>query len=156
MDTRPSSPIFRTGLGTRLTDTQTKYCNPRCTYAPRVNEAKGDHVSRVQKKSTSRNQLINFELAVKGMRPYTLQPCNDMQIFAGAKEIFAVFIFTERLRVALTTPLPVDGHAPRANRRNDTERRSGEASLCNNGLVLLLCSGLHNCESSRTTAVGEK
>ena len=40
-----------------------------------------------------------------------------VQIFAEmrpypSEEIFAVFIFTERKRDALTTPLPDDGHAP--------------------------------------------
>ena len=41
------------------------------------------------------------------------------------------------MRDPLTTPLPVDGHAPHANRRNDTERQSKAASLCNNSLVFL-------------------
>ena len=36
-------------------------------------------------------------------------------------EIFAVIIFTEQTRDALTTLLPVDGHAPHANQKNDTE-----------------------------------
>ena len=33
--------------------------------------------------------------------------------------------------------IPVDGHAPHANWRNDTEWRSKAASLCNNSLVFL-------------------
>ena len=42
-----------------------------------------------------------------------------MRIFAEmhpnpSEEIFAVFIFTERKRDTLTTPLPDDGHAPYA------------------------------------------
>ena len=79
-----------------------------------------------------------------------------VQIFAEmrpypSEEIFAVFIFTERKRDALTTPLPDDGHAPlyTCNRRNDTERRS-EASLCNNGLLFLLCRVLSNYENIKT------
>ena len=56
----------------------------------------------------------------------------------SSEEIFAVFIFTEQMCDALTTPLPADGYTPHANRRqNNTERRSEEASLCNNGLVFL-------------------
>ena len=51
------------------------------------------------------------------------------------------------MRDALITPLPVDGRAPHANRRNDTEWWSEEASLCNNGLFFFLCGGLHNYES---------
>ena len=74
------------------------------------------------------------------------------------KKIFTVFIFIfmEQMLHALTTPLPVDGHAPHANQRNDTERWSEEASLCNNNLLFLLCGGLRNYESIRTAAVGEK
>ena len=42
-----------------------------------------------------------------------------MQIFVEmspypSEEIFAAFIFVERKRDALTTPLPDDGHAPYA------------------------------------------
>ena len=45
----------------------------------------------------------------------------------SSEEIFMVFIFTERMCDTLTTPLPVDSHAPHANRKkNDTERRSEE------------------------------
>ena len=43
------------------------------------------------------------------------------------------------MRDNLTTPLPVDGHAPYANWRNNTEQQSEEASLYNNHLVFLLC-----------------
>ena len=63
-----------------------------------------------------------------------------MQIFAEmrpnpSEDIFAVFIFMELKRDALTTSLPDDGHAPYARvteEVNDTERQS-EASLCKNG-----------------------
>ena len=83
-----------------------------------------------------------------------------MQKFAKLRQdssgqIFAVFIFVERMRDALTTPTPVDGHAPHANQRNNTERQSKEASLCNNGLVFLLCGGLRNYDKYQAT-VGEK
>ena len=50
--------------------------------------------------------------------------------------IFAFFIFTEWMRYALNTSLPVDGHTPHANRRNDTKQQSEEASLCNISLAL--------------------
>ena len=53
-------------------------------------------------------------------------------------------------------PLPVDGHAPHTHWRNDTERRSKEASLCNNVLVFFLCGGLCNYQSIKTAAVGRK
>ena len=42
----------------------------------------------------------------------------------------------------------------RTEYRNATERRSEEANLCNNGLILLLCGGLRIYESIRTAAVG--
>ena len=51
--------------------------------------------------------------------------------------IFAVFIFSEQMCDTLTIPLPVDGHAPHINQRNDTERQSEEATMCNNNLVVL-------------------
>ena len=61
------------------------------------------------------------------------------------------------MRDALTTPLPVDGYVPHVNQKNDIERRSEEASLCNNGLVFLCVRrGLRNYESIRTAAVDEK
>ena len=53
-------------------------------------------------------------------------------------------------------PLPVDGHAPHTHWRNDTERRSKEASLCNNVLVFFLCGGLCNYQSIKTAAMGRK
>ena len=53
----------------------------------------------------------------------------------SSEEIFAVFIYTERMHNALTTPLPVDGHAPHANQRNDTEWQSEKATLYDNGQV---------------------
>ena len=55
----------------------------------------------------------------------------------ASEEFFAAFIFAERMRDALSTLLP-----PHAIRRNDTERQRDKASLCNNGLVFLLCEGL--------------
>ena len=56
------------------------------------------------------------------------------------------------MRNALTTPyIPVDGHAPRANRW-----LSKEASLCDNGLVFLLCGELCFYGSIRTAAVDGK
>jgi len=73
------------------------------------------------------------------------------------EEIFAVFIFVERMCNALTTPyIPVDGHTPWANRRNDTKWRSEEASLYNNGLVFLLCGEICCYKSFRTAAVEGK
>ena len=71
------------------------------------------------------------------------------------EKTFMVFIFAEQMCNADHT-LSVDGHAPRVNQRNDTERWSKEASLCNNGLVFLLCGGLCFYESIRTTAVDGK
>ena len=73
----------------------------------------------------------------------------------SSKEIFTVYIFAERMCDALTTTLPVDGHAQHVNRRNNTEQ-SEEASLCENGLVFLLCGGLRNYESIKTVTLGEK
>ena len=52
-------------------------------------------------------------------------------------EFFMVFILVQWMRDTPTTLLPVGGHAPHANLRNDTEWWSKEASLCNNGLVFL-------------------
>ena len=59
------------------------------------------------------------------------------EIFAGAKfwenasrlfrRNFHGFYFVERMHNALTTPLPVDGHAWHANWRNDTEWQSEKA-----------------------------
>ena len=46
-----------------------------------------------------------------------------------SEEIFTVFIFTERMCDAQTTPLLPDDHTPHVNQRNDTERQSEEASL---------------------------
>ena len=63
--------------------------------------------------------------------------------------------FHEQICGALTTSLPVDGHAPHVNQWNDTEQWSEEASLCNNSLVFLLCGGLRNYESIKTAAIGE-
>ena len=68
------------------------------------------------------------------------------------EEDFAVFIFTEWMHDALTTP--VDGHAPHANRINHTEWWSKEASSCNNSLVFLLCGGL--CNFEKYQALSEK
>ena len=45
---------------------------------------------------------------------------------------------------ALTTPLPVDCHAPHAKRRYDTEWQKEETSLCNNGPVSELPSRARN------------
>ena len=42
----------------------------------------------------------------------------------SSKKIFVVFIFVCN---ALTTPLPVDGHAPHVELKNDTEQQSKEA-----------------------------
>ena len=67
-----------------------------------------------------------------------------------SKEVFTVWIFAEQMHDFLTTPLPVDGHAPHAKWQNE------EANLCNNGLVFLLCAGLHNYENIRTAIVGKK
>ena len=74
----------------------------------------------------------------------------------SSQEIFALYDFVEQMYDTLTTPLAVDGHISHVNQRNDTERRSKEAGLCNNDLVFLTCGGLHNYESMRTVAVGEK
>ena len=74
----------------------------------------------------------------------------------SSEEIFTVFIFMEQMLDALTIPLPVDGHAPHANQRNDTQWWSEEASLYNSDLLFLLCGGLHNYESIRTATVSEK
>ena len=57
--------------------------------------------------------------------------------------IFAVYIFAERMRVALTTPLYQLMATPHATCEPNTERRSEEASnLVQNGLVFLLCGGI--------------
>ena len=61
--------------------------------------------------------------------------------------------FVNQIGNALTTPLPVDSHAPHANQRDDTEQQSKEETLCNNGLVFLFCGSLRNYESIKT---GEK
>ena len=74
----------------------------------------------------------------------------------SSEEFFAFFICAERMRDNLTTPLPVGDHAPYANRRNDTELQSEEASLYNNGLVFLFCGELHNYEGIKTAVAGEK
>ena len=66
------------------------------------------------------------------------------------EEIFVALIFMEKMCGAMATPLRVDGHAPHGNQRNNTEQQNKEASLCNNGLVFLLCV------SVRPAAVGEK
>ena len=71
-----------------------------------------------------------------------------MQIFAEmcpnpSEEIFAVFIFAERKRDALTTPLPDDTHAPYA-------RVTEEMTLNDNGLLFLLCRVFSNYESIKT------
>ena len=71
------------------------------------------------------------------------------------EEIFAVFIFAERM-CNINHTLPVDGHTPRVNQRNDTERRRQEASLWNNGQVFLLCGRLCFYQSIRTAAVDGK
>ena len=70
----------------------------------------------------------------------------------SSEEILAVFIFDE----FVMPPLPVDGHAPHTHWRNDTERQSKEASLCNNVLVFFLCGGLCNYQSIKTAAMGRK
>ena len=67
-----------------------------------------------------------------------------------------IFIFAKWICDALTTPLPVDGHAPHTNWRNDTEWRSKEASLCTNDLVFFTYGGLCNYDSIRTAAMGGK
>ena len=90
--------------------------------------------------------------------PYS-RKFSPVQIFTekrpdSSEEIFAVFI--SRMRDALATPLPVDSYVPYANRRNDTEWRSKEASLCNNGLIFLLRGGLRNYEGIKTATAGEK
>ena len=66
-------------------------------------------------------------------------------------EFFAVFIFAEWKRDARTTPPTRWWPCPTCmcNRRNDTERWS-EASLCNKGLLFLLCGGLSNYKSIKT------
>ena len=46
----------------------------------------------------------------------------------SSEEIFMVFIFAERMRDALTTPLLVDGHTPHANRRNDEAKKQACAT----------------------------
>ena len=74
----------------------------------------------------------------------------------SSEQIFAIFIFVEWMSEALATPLPVDGHVPHMNRRNNTEQGRKEASLCNNGRVFLLYGGLRNYKSIRTATVGEK
>ena len=71
------------------------------------------------------------------------------------KKFLWFIFFAEQMCEALTTTLPVDGHAQHANRRNNTEQ-SEEASLCENGLVFLLCGGLRNYESIKTVTLGEK
>ena len=86
--------------------------------------------------------------------------------FAGAKlhgnasrlfrRNFCGFYFCETNASRSDHTPTVDGHAPHTNRRNDIERRSEEASMCNNALAFLLCGGLHNYESIRTATVGEK
>ena len=81
-----------------------------------------------------------------------------VQIFAkkcpdSSEEIFAVFIFVDAGR---------SGHTPTSwwprlvCKPKNTEWRSEEASLCNNGPIFLLCWGFHNNEGIKTTAVGEK
>ena len=50
---------------------------------------------------------------------------------------FSRFLFS-RMRDTLATPLPV---MATPHMRNGTERRNEEASLCNNGLIFLLCGG---------------
>ena len=47
----------------------------------------------------------------------------------SSEEIFVVFIFAEQMCVALTTPLPVDGHAQHANRRNDEVKKQACATM---------------------------
>ena len=72
-------------------------------------------------------------------------------------EFFTVFILAQWMRDTPTTLLPVGGHAPHANPRNDTEWWSKEASLCNNGLVFL-CMETFTCnyECIKTATMGEK
>ena len=72
------------------------------------------------------------------------------------RKIFLVVFISWNECDALTTPLPVDGHAPNVNRRNNTEQGSKEASLCSKGLVFLLCGGLCNYKSITAAAMGEK
>ena len=57
---------------------------------------------------------------------------------------FRGFYFRETKASCSDHTPTVDGQAPHANQRNDTERWSEEASLCNNGLVFLLYGDLPN------------
>lgn len=77
--------------------------------------------------------------------------------FAGAKfhgnasRFFTVCIFVEWMHDTLITPPPVVAHAPHKNPRNNTEQRSQETSLHNDGLVFLTCGGLCNYDTIKTT-----
>ena len=80
-----------------------------------------------------------------------------VQIFAekradSSEEIFAVFIFRG---CGTLWPHPYQLMAM-PHMRNGTERQSEEASLCNNGLIFLLCGGFRNYDGIKTATAGEK
>ena len=80
-----------------------------------------------------------------------------MQIFTEmcpnpSEEIFTVFIFAERKRDALTTPLPDDGHAPYArvteemtlnNEVKQACATTAYSSFCVESLAIMKVSRLH-------------
>ena len=80
-----------------------------------------------------------------------------MQIFVEmrlnpSEEIFAVFIFAEQQRDALTTPLPDDGHAPYAHvteemtLKNEVKQpcaATAYSSFCVESLAITKVSRLH-------------
>ena len=81
-----------------------------------------------------------------------------MQIFPkkhpkSSEEIFTVSIFADARH---------SGHTPTSwcphliCEPKNTERRSEETSLCNNGPIFLLCGGFRNNEGIKTAAAGEK
>ena len=82
-----------------------------------------------------------------------------VQIFAekradSSEEIFAVFYF-RGYGCGTLWPHPYQLMAT-PHLRNGTERRSEEASLCNNGLIFLWCGDFRNYEGIKTAAAGEK
>ena len=87
---------------------------------------------------------VHYRLVITTSQYEHVATTVEQEIFAGAKfhgnasRVFrrnvGVFFLLQNECDTLTTPLPVDGHAPHPIRRNNTKQRSEEASLCNNSL----------------------
>ena len=102
-------------------------------------------------------QLLSWHCLLQVM-PYS-RKFSLVQNFAkmpsdSSEEIFAMsFFFAEWMCDALTTPLPVVGLTGEPRKRHWTTKWS---SLCNDGLVFILCGSVCNYESIRPATVGEK